>query len=129
MFAEVWAHFSVISAGCHPSRIASTIPGASRVAAKLIGALRGAAVLCGDVLAQRSSDHGLHGFDEVSPRVDGPSLIETDRFKGCVNHGVGRLRKLCDDGIGYAGTAVYVIGSAPASGLSNSTCRSFTKSL
>jgi hypothetical protein len=81
------------------------------------------------VLAQRGSDHGLHAFDEVSPRVDRPSLIETDRFIGSVNHGVGRLRELRDDGIGHAGIAVYVIGSAPASGLSNCACRSFTKGL
>ena len=86
-------------------------------------------MLDGDVLAQRGSDHGLHGFDEVSPRVDRPSLIEPDRFMGSVNHGVGRLRELRDDDIGHAGIAVCVIGSAPASGLSNSTCRSFTKSL
>src|SRR5260370_36473246 len=36
-----------------------------------------------------SSDHGLHGFPEVSPRIDRLSLIETNRFIGRINHGVG----------------------------------------
>src|ERR1035441_6964869 len=82
-----------------------------------------------DLKAPRASDQGLHGFDEVSPRVDRPSLIETNRFIGRVNHGVGRLRELRDEGIGHAGIAVSVISSSPASGLSNCTCRSFTKGL
>src|SRR5450830_1786192 len=93
---------------------------------------RGRAVMSGimrDMLAQRVSDHGLHGFDEVSPRVDGPSLIETDRFIGRVNHGVGWLCELRDNGIGHANIAACVIGSRPASDLGNSTCRSFTKGL
>jgi len=80
-------------------------------------------------LVPRSSDHSLHGFDEVSPRVDRPSLIETNRFIGSINHGVGRLRELRDDSISHAGIGVSVISAAPASGLSNSTCRSFTKGL
>src|ERR1039458_7767414 len=78
-------------------------------------------MLCRVVLAQRVSDHGLHGFDEVSPRVDGPSLIETDRFIGRVNHGVSWLCELRDNGIGHANIAVCVIGSRPASDLGNST--------
>jgi len=63
-------------------------------------------------LAQRGLDHGLDAFYEISPQVDRPSLIETDRFIGSINHGVGRLRELRDDGIGHAGITVYVIGRA-----------------
>src|SRR5450830_502798 len=78
---------------------------------------RGRAVMSGimrDMLAQRVSDHGLHGFDEVSPRVDGPSLIETDRFIGRVNHGVGWLCELRDVGIAHVSIAVCVIALIPA---------------
>jgi hypothetical protein len=40
------------------------------------------------------------------PRVDRPSLIKTNRFIGSINHCVGRLRELRDDGIGHAGMAI-----------------------
>src|ERR1039457_5185535 len=70
------------------------------------------------LLAQRGSDHGLDAFYEVSPRVDRPSLIETDRFIGSVNHRVGRLRELRDDGIGHAG-----IGETSAHATPDATAR------
>src|SRR5665647_1381281 len=85
----------------------------------------GRAVICLPSVCRTS----LHGFDEASPRVDGPSLIETDRFIGRVNHGVGWLYELRDNGIGHANIAVCIIGSIPTSDLGNSTCCSFTKGL
>ena len=80
-----------------------------------------------DSKAPRASDQVFHDFDELSPRVDRPSLIKTNRIIGSINHGVGRLRELRDDGIGHAGIAISVISSAPASGFSNCTCRPLTK--
>jgi hypothetical protein len=34
---------------------------------------------------------------------------------GSINHGVGRLRELRDDGIGHAGIAICVVSTPPAS--------------
>jgi hypothetical protein len=70
---------------------------------------------------------GLHGFDEVSPRVDGPSLIETDGFIGRFNHAIGWICELGNNGVGHSSIAVCTVSRRLVIDVGNCTCCSLKK--